>query len=254
MRSARYLTWVGLLVCALALGACGGGEPGLTVFAAASLRDVCVELGRDFEAQGGASVQFHFAGSNLLARQIVAARAADAFLSADGHQVDVVERAGILSAGTRRALLTNRLVVVVPEDSSWSPEHARDLTQVTRLSLADPEFVPAGRYAREWLEQSGHWDALRGRVLPAVDVRAALAAVEVGAAEAGVCYATDAARSRAVRVAFEVPPSEAPAISYVACALDDSIAGASFVDYLTTPAASAVFERHGFIVLRGGTR
>ena len=90
-------------------------------------------------------------------------------------------------------------------------------------------------------------------MLPAVDVRAALAAVEAGAAEAGICYATDAARSGAVRVAFEVPADEAPHISYAVCALDGSQAGARFVEYLATPEAGAVFVRHGFIVLADGT-
>lgn len=250
MRAARILAL--LLGCLLA--SCGARDPELTVFAAASLRDVCVELGRDFEARGGEAVQFHFAGSNLLARQIVTARAAGAFLSADEAQVNVVERAGVMSAGTRVSLLSNRLVVIVRADSTFHPRSAADLTRVERLSLADPALVPAGHYARAWLEQRGLWSELADRVLPALDVRAALAAVEVGAAEAGVCYATDAARSQAVRVAFEVPVEQVPPISYAACALDDSAAGERFVEFLTTPHAAAAFERHGFIVLAGGAR
>lgn len=248
MRGARSAA-AAVLAVALGLGSCGQRDEQPLVFAAASLREVCAELAAEFERAGGEPVQFHFAGSNLLARQIVAARRADAFLSADEHQVDLVEAAGLVSPGTRRALLTNELVVVVPIDSELRIEAATDLRAVDRLSLANPELVPAGRYARAWLEDQGLWSEVSERVFPALDVRAALAAVEVGAADAGVCYATDAATSQRVRIAYRVPVERAPRIVYVACALESSASGRAFVEFLAGPAARAIFERHGFGVL-----
>ncbi|HKJ24269.1 MAG TPA: molybdate ABC transporter substrate-binding protein [Myxococcota bacterium] len=233
------------LVCA----ACGPAREETTVFAAASLRDVCGELGAAYEARAGEPVRFHFAGSNLLARQILAAPGADAFLSADEAQMDVVDRAGHVAPGSRVSLLSNRLVVVVPRDPDPGITAPADLTRVRRLSLANPEQVPAGRYARDWLERRALWAPLADRVLPALDVRAALAAVESGAAEAGICYATDLDRARGVRLAFAIPDEESPAISYAACAVDDSERGRAFVAFLVSPEARAAFERHGFRVL-----
>jgi len=238
----------------LVLAACTPREPELTVFAAASLRDACVELGQQFEARGGERVYFHFAGSTLLARQILTAPAADVFLSADERQVDRIEAAGLALPGTRRSLCSNRLVVIVAADSLFGPASAEDLAGVERLSLADPRLAPAGRYARTWLEERGVWDQLADRVLLALDVRAALAAVEAGAAQAGVCYATDAALSGSVRVAFTVPPEQASDISYAACALEDSAGGARFVEFLASPEALAVFEQYGFTSLAGAIR
>lgn len=223
----------------------------LLVFAAASLGDVLQELGRGFEAASGHRVAFNFAGSNELARQIRAGAPADAFLSADVAQMDTVERAGLVRAGERVALLGNALVVIVPLASAAAPDSPAGLRAVRRLALADPEAVPAGVYARRWLEQRGLWPALRERVVPALDVRAALAAVETEAADAGIVYRTDAARSQRVRVAFEVPRAEAPAITYVLAPLAGARrpATTALVAHLTSPAARAAYERHGFVAL-----
>jgi len=103
-----------LSALALVVSRRSDGSDELLVFAAASLRDACAELGRSFTAGGGASVHFNFGGSNELALQLLAGARADAFLSADELQMDRVESAGLLAAGSRRALLSNTLVVVAP--------------------------------------------------------------------------------------------------------------------------------------------
>ena len=117
-----------------------------------------------------------------------------------------------------------------------------------RLALGDPEAVPAGIYARQWLEKRGLWERLRDRVVPTLDVRAAFAAVESGNADAGIVYRTDAAISKRVRVALEVPEAEAPRIVYAAALLATARGPAArvFFEHLRSPVARGVFERVGF--------
>jgi molybdate transport system substrate-binding protein len=167
--------------------------------------------------------------------------------------MDEVQAAGLVRPGDRVDLLSNRLVVVVPADSTTAPATAEELTRVRRLALGDPQAVPAGVYARQWLEKRGLWDRLRDRVVPTLDVRAALAAVESGNADAGVVYKTDAAISKRVRVALEVPEAEAPRIVYPAALLSTAKGSAprAFLESLRSPEARAVFVRLGFEFLAG---
>jgi molybdate transport system substrate-binding protein len=167
--------------------------------------------------------------------------------------MDELEEAGLVRPEDRVDLFSNRLAVVVSSTADVVLESPGDLLAARRLALGDPEAVPAGIYARRWLEGRGLWEHLRGRVVPTLDVRAALAAVESGAADAGIVYRTDAAVSRRVRVAFEVPPSEGPTIVYPAAVLTASAPppARAFFEHLRTPEARAVFTRLGFEPLGG---
>ena len=143
------------------------------------------------------------------------------------------------------------LVVVVPAAASSRIAAPADLTQMRRIALADPEAVPAGVYARTWLESIGLWPALRDRLIPTLNVRAALAAVESGNVDAGIVYRTDAALSRRVRVAFTVPPESGPRIVYVVAPLAATrkTSARDLARRLAGAEARAVFERYGFRVL-----
>lgn len=223
----------------------------LLVFAAASLTDAMTELGKVWAAQSPTKVSFSFGASNDLARQIRAGAPADVFFSADVEQVAALERDGLVDPSTRRDLLSNALVVIVPVESKATITGAADLAGVERLSLANPDGVPAGRYARAWLQSQGVWDRVAPHVVPAVDVRAALAAVASGNIEAGIVYKTDAAMSPKVRVAFEVPRAQGPSIVYALAPLKASKnpEAAAFATFLTGPTATPVYERLGFVVL-----
>jgi molybdate transport system substrate-binding protein len=224
----------------------------ILVFAAASLTDALEEIGARYEARTGVRVLFSFAGSNTLARQIRAGAPADVFLSANIERMEELQRGGLVRDSDRQDLLSNRLAVIVPLDSKLSVETGEDLGDVRRLALGDPEAVPAGIYARRWLEGRGLWESLRDRVVPTLDVRAALAAVESGAADAGIVYRTDAAISSRVRVALEVPAGEAPRIVYPAAVLASSHEphARAFLRHLRSPEARSVFQRLGFETLK----
>jgi molybdate transport system substrate-binding protein len=227
--------------------------PEINFYAAASLRDVLQQLAPACEDTVGARLVFNFGASNDLARQIEAGNKADVFISADESWMDHVARAGLVDAGSRRSLLSNRLVVVGLKETPLSIRSARDLVGpgVRRISVADPEAVPAGKYAKAWLEKVGLWDGVSDRVLPGLDVRAALAAVESGGAEVGVVYRTDAAMSKKVRVVYEVPGGEGPRISYPIAAMRDRPrldVARGVVAWLSGSTAAATFEQYGFIV------
>jgi molybdate transport system substrate-binding protein len=220
------------------------------VFAAASLDGALSEIAAAYESRSKDAVSFNFAGSNLLARQILAGAPADVFFSADSAQMDVVERAGLVAARDRVDLLSNALVVVVPADGDAPPTLPQDLVRVERLALADPRAVPAGLYARRWLESLGLWEEIEGHVVPLQDVRAALAAVASGNADAAVVYASDALGSERVRIAFRVPPAAGPEIVYVVAPLVGAreTAARRLVEWLQGPEAAQVFRNHGFLV------
>ena len=226
----------------------------LTVHAAASLTDAMKEIGAAYEKESGDKLQFNFGASNTLARQIEEGAPADLFLSADEAKMEGLEKKGLLLAGTRRSLLSNSLVIVVAADARLAPKAASDLTkpEYKKIALGEPQTVPAGIYAREFLQKLGLWDAVREKVVPTESVRAALAAVESGNVEAGFVYKTDALISKKVKIAVEIPVADGPSISYPLAVLKASPQperAKKLAEYLAGPAARLVFEKFGFIVV-----
>ena len=227
------------------------------VLAAVSLTDALREMAPAYEKATGDTLVLNLGASSMLARLIREGAPADVFLSADEAQMDGLEKAGLLVPGSRRALLSNTLVVVVASDGGATIASARDLLSIRSLALAEPRSVPAGVYAKQYLVRAGLWDALAARVIPTENVRACLAAVEAGNADAGIVYATDALASKKVRVAWSVPAADGPDISYpVAIPRDAPHAAAAkrFLAHLASGPARAVFARYGFIVREGAAR
>ncbi len=232
----------------LTLGA--APQPEVLVFAAASLTESLQEIGKAYEANSGTKIVYSFGPSNDLQRQISAGAPADVFFSADTPKMDALEKAGLVRKADRREFLSNVLVVVVPSDSTAQIASAKDLAALPKVTLADPAAVPAGVYAKKWLESEGVWNQMAPKVVPALDVRAALAAVAAGGVPAGVVYATDAATSKGVRVAFRV--TNDPPIAYSVAVVAGSKHAAqarSFVRFLESDEARAVFQRRGFRIL-----
>jgi len=225
----------------------------VVVFAAASTTNALNEIKATFAKNAPAEVRTSYAGSSTLAQQIVQGAEADLFISADEKWADHVEAK--MPIARRRNLLGNRLVIVIPSDSNLKLEKPEDLlsAEVKHLALADPDAVPAGRYAKQALTKLDLWDKVKGKVAPAQDVRHALTYVETGAAEAGIVYATDAAVSKKVKIAVEIPANLTEPVRYPVLLLkraEENEAAASFYDYLGSPESTRVFEKFGFLVLK----
>ena len=242
-----------LLCLLLLVGALETHAESVTVFAAASLSDSLDKIAAQYEKETHDKIVFNFAGSSLLARQIEEGAPADIFFSADEAQMDRLQNKGLVLAGTRKSRLSNLLVIIVAADGSLSIAGPRDLAKssVGRVALADPQAVPAGVYAREFLTKEKLWDAVKSKIVPTANVRGALAAVESGDVEAAIVYKTDAAISKRVKIAYEVSQADGPKISYPMALLKDSpqpAAAKKFLHYLDSPAAGRVFAEFGFIV------
>jgi molybdate transport system substrate-binding protein len=226
----------------------------IQVYAAASLTDALQEIASDYERESGDKVLLNLGASSALARQIQEGAPADLFISADEAKMDALQKRGLVLQGTRRSLLSNTLVIVVPSDSSLKIGSAQDLatSKVRALALAEPQSVPAGIYAKEYLRSIKLWGKVLDKIVPTENVRGALAAVEAGNVEAGIVYKTDAQISRKVKIAFEVPAAEGPKISYPLAVLAESrkqAAARKLLAYLESPAALDVFRRYGFLVV-----
>jgi molybdate transport system substrate-binding protein len=223
------------------------------VSAAASLTDVLKEIAIPYEKQSGDNLVFNFAASSVLARQIEEGAPADLIFSADEAKLDALQKAGLLLPETRKSVLSNTLVIVVPNDSTINFSSAKDLAGpgITKIAVGEPSSVPAGIYAKEYLDKLGIWQKVTDKIVPVESVRAALAAVESGNVDAGIVYKTDALISQKVKVAYEIPVSEGPAISYPLAVLKDAKspdAAKKLAAYLESAPAEAVFEKYGFLV------
>jgi molybdate transport system substrate-binding protein len=223
----------------------------LTVSAAISLTDVMEALAPLYVRGGGAPVRFNFGPSNALARQIARGAPVDLFVSADESQMEVA--AAAIDAGTRVNLLSNRLAIVTGRVTPVRLSSVDALTgsDVRRIAIGDPAAVPAGVYARQYLQTRGLWDTLRPRLVPVSSVRAALAAAENGSVEAAIVYESDTVRSR-VDVAFVVSGADAPRILYPAAVVkssrrrDEAVA---FLKFLCGAEAATIFTSFKFVPL-----
>ena len=226
----------------------------ILVSAAASLTDVLKEIGKAYHAKSNHKILLTLGPSNFLARQIDEGAPVDIFFSADLAQMDILEKNGRLEPGTRKNLLSNQLVMIVPSDSRLAIATPKDLLkpEVKRIALADPAAVPVGVYTSKYLTDEGLWDELKTKVIPVLDVRATLASVESGNVEAGFVYKTDAAISKKVKIVFEVPIEKGPKITYPITIVKESKkkdAARDFLSYLLTPAGKSIFKKYGFVVL-----
>lgn len=251
MRLKKFLSGV-IAVVILSHMAIAADAPPL-VLAAASLQESLTSAADAWARRGHPRPVLSFAASSALARQIEAGAPADLFISADEAWMDDVAKNNLLIAATRHDLVRNRLVLIAPAASSAriaiAPHFAlSDLLGQGRLAVADPDSVPAGRYARAALTKLAVWDAVSPKIARAESVRAALALVERGAAPLGIVYATDAAASRAVRVVGVFPADTHPPIVYPIARLKAATHAdaAGFEAFLLSGAGQAIFRRYGF--------
>ena len=225
----------------------------ILVAAAASLTDALKDIGKAYQAKSKHKILLTLGPSNFLARQIDEGAPADMFFSADLAQMDLLEKNGRLEPGSRKNLLSNQLVIVVPADSKLAIASPKDLlkSDVKKIALADPAAVPVGVYASKYLADKGLWDKMKPKIVPVLDVRATLASVESGNVEAGFVYKTDGAISKKVKIVFEVPIEKGPKITYPVALIKESKkkeAARDFMNYVSGAAGKSAFKKYGFVV------
>lgn len=250
-----------MLLASTAVSACSsrGYEPRaqISLFAAASLREVLDAAAARYRRQTGRAVLITYGGSVQLARQIAQGAPADLFLSADERWMNWLDQRGLIEPSTRRRVAGNSLVLIAPVST---PDGMVDLTSGVdllarlgdgRLAIAE-DSVPAGRYGREALTRLNLWSGVEARLAPGADVRAALALVARGETPLGVVYATDARAEPRVRVVAVFPPTSHTLIVYTAATIHrrdgvgEPVAAGVFLDILAGAEGQALFRRFGF--------
>lgn len=248
------LIWMGFNAFIVS-GAAAQSE--VVVFAAASTTNAVTEIGKLYADRHLGQVTQSFASSSTLAKQIASGAPADVYLSANKKWMDFLEAKKLIDKESRLDLLGNRIVLIAPVSSTLKSidvapgfSLASFLGKEMRLSMGDPEHVPAGMYGKQALENLGAWNPVKDRLAPMKDVRAALVLVERAEAPLGLVYATDAAISKKVRVVGTFPVASHPPIVYPVAAVAGGQADAArrFIDFLRSPESRAVFEKYGFDV------
>ena len=248
---------------ALLVTGCGGGETATTetpqteihVAAAASLTDAMKELATIYEKENSdVKLVFNFGSSGALQQAIENGGGTDLFFSAAQKQMDALETAGALAQDSRKNLLENEVVLIVPNDSNKNINSFESLTadDIQHIALGEPKGVPVGQYSEEIFTNLGILDAVKVKAVYGSDVRQVLAWVESGEADCGVVYATDAAISDKVKVVATAPANSHKPVIYPAAIIKDTKnldAAKKFLDFTSTDAAKTIFEKYGFKVV-----
>ncbi len=224
------------------------------MFAASSLTDAMAAVAALYARTGHPAPRLSFGASSALARQIDGGAPANVFLSADERWMDWLQKRNLIVPDTRRTLLRNTLVLIVPKNRARTLAIGPDLDVDAllgpdgRLATGDPASVPVGIYAKQALSKLGLWDKVQPHLAPAENVRAALLLVERGEAAAGIVYATDAAASRDVAVAGTFPESSHDPITYPVALVrgNDTPEARALLAFIEGPEAGAAFTRFGF--------
>lgn len=241
-------------LCLLLASCSPPAEGGPVVLAASSMTEAIEAAADAWAAQGHPRPVLSFAGSAAVARQVEQGAPADVVIVADAEWMDWLEGEGLVVPESRRDIASNSLVWVRNEMHVEVPRAATGEVPIypQQVAMADPESVPAGRYARVALEHAGLWDQVAPMVVPTENVRQALALVERGEVLLGVVYATDAREAGSLPTQ-PLPLPDGVEILYPAARLSSSASAeaAAFLDFLSSDAGAAILCEHGFTMPTG---
>ncbi|MEN0642415.1 molybdate ABC transporter substrate-binding protein [Alkalicoccobacillus gibsonii] len=245
---------MGALVLTMMLAGCGSNTNSsqpedIHVMAAASLTDALEEMKPGYEEEHNVKLVINYGSSGKLREQITQGAPADLFLSASSSDMDqLIEKNEVEKSSN---LLMNRLVLIATPEVADELQEVNDLTndQLQKISIGQPESVPAGRYSKQALESLGLWDELEDRLIYGSDVRQVLTYVETGNADAGLVYETDAKTSSSIKLIEIIPEDTHDPIQYPFGLLKEAASqdtAVEFYEYLQTEEALNVFESYGF--------
>ncbi len=234
-----------------------GGD--VVVFAAASLKNALDAINTRWQKETGKKALISYGASSALAKQIEQAAPAQMFISADLDWMDYVARKSLIKPETRSNLLGNRIVLIAAKDKAEAIDIKPGFALAKalgdgRLSMANVDAVPAGKYGKAALEKLGVWASVSSKTAQAENVRAALLLVSRGEAPLGIVYQTDAAADPNVKIIGTFPEDTHPPIIYPVAltASANKPDAAAFLDYIRSAKAKPLFEVQGFTVLDAG--
>ena len=227
----------------------------LVVFAAASLTEPLTAIGQTYTQQSGVSINFSFAASSTLARQISSGANPDIYLSANTRWMQSLHAQGLLEPASRRPLLSNTLVVATSAQSALAAfsldentDFAALLSPGERIAVGDPDHVPVGMYTKRSLMRLGLWSRVEPLLARTDNTRATVALLERGEAPFGFVYRSDTSISPNVKILAEVPGAETNPIMYeIAIVKNASDSAKEFVAFLHKEAAREIFSGYQFI-------
>lgn len=224
----------------------------LNISAAVSLKDALEEIQKNYETKNpNIKLIYNLGASGALQKQIEQGAPADIFISAAPKQMNDLESKDLVNKSTRKNLVENKLVIIVPKSSSINLSKFEDLAkdEVQKISIGETASVPAGQYAQEVLKKLGIWDKIKDKAVLAKDVRTVLTYVETGNVEAGIVYKTDAVSSDKVKLIATAPEGSHQPIVYPVAVLSGTKqpkTAEDFLTYLGTPECKSIFEKYGF--------
>lgn len=267
-----FLTVVSAIALIISISACGTNSPTqndktieqgttkesksvtLTISAAASLKAAMEEIKSAYaKEKPNVTITYNFGASGPLQQQIEQGAEVDLFISAAAKQMDALKKKSLILDDTRRNLLENRIVLVIPKDSSIVSDF-KDLTneKVRKIALGGPKSVPVGQYAEEVLTKLNLLDAIKPKVVYGGDVKEVLTWVETGNADAGIVYETDAKVSDKVKIAATAPQDSHEPVIYPAAVIKASKntdSAKDFINYLYSGKSKLIFEKYGFVFI-----
>jgi molybdate transport system substrate-binding protein len=265
---AGYLL-LGVLAISLLVAGCGGSsQPAATkaaeapkpvelnISAAVSLKDALAEIQTNYQKKAPhVKLLYNLGASGSLQKQIEQGAPADIFISAAPKQMNELEEKNLVNKSTRKNLVENKLVLIVPQNSTLNLGKYEDLQkdEVKQISIGETKVVPAGQYAEQVLKKMAIWDKVQNKIVFAKDVRTVLTYVETGNVSAGIVYKTDAASSTKVKIAATAPEGTHAPIIYPAAVLagsKNSKAAEEFLAYMAGPEGKPVFEKYGFVMCK----
>jgi molybdate transport system substrate-binding protein len=245
----------------ITLSACSTQKPQqtkpveLTISAAASLNEALIEIKKNFETENPhIKILYNIGGSGALKQQIFQGAPVDLFLSAAIDPFNELTQKGLIDKENRVNLLSNQLVLVTNKEHPSDINGFSDLklNHINKIAIGIPESVPAGKYAKQTLENLGLWRHLEPIIIQTKDVRQALTYVETGNVDAGIVYMTDVYVSDKVKIVATADEQTHDSIIYPAGILKSSAnkkEAELFLSYLQGKTAKTIFEKYGFIVL-----
>jgi len=253
MRKLFSIVLIALLYATVSAGCSKKQEPVmLNVFAAASLTESLNEITALYKTKNPAvTLSFNYDSSGKLQTQIENGAEADIFISAAVKQMNTLADGGFVDTATKKDLLLNRVVLIVPGNSNKDIISYNDVStdKISLIALGN-SAVPCGQYAEEIFKSLGIWEAIQSKISFGGNVKEILSQVESASVDAGVVYSTDAATAKGdVKIAADAPAGSHAPVVYPAAVLKgakDAKAAKAFLDYLSTPEAVGVFEKIGF--------